>query len=31
MNELDEPFRGVYGYFKSSVETLIPINNLLPR
>ena len=30
MAELGEPFRGVYGSFKLSVEKLIPIINLLP-
>ena len=31
MTKLDEPFRGVYVYFKSSVEKLIPIHHLLLR
>ena len=30
MTELDEPFRGVDGYFKSSGDKLIPIHDLLP-
>ena len=30
MNELDEPFSAVDGSFKSSVEKLIPIRNILP-
>ena len=30
MTELDEPFRGVGGAFKSSIDKLIPIRNVLP-
>ena len=30
MTELDEPFCGVDGAFKASVEKLIPIHGLLP-
>ena len=30
MNELDEPFSGVDGDFKSSVEKLKPLLNLIP-
>ena len=31
MNELDEPFSGVDGAFKLSVDKLIPICYLLPK
>ena len=31
MTELDEPFRGVDGAFKSSVDKSIPIHGLLTR
>ena len=30
MNELDEPFSAVDGAFKSSLDKLIPIHDLLP-
>ena len=30
MTEIDESFRGFYGAYKSSVDKIIPIWNLLP-